>query len=44
MKSNCIICKHRKTCFNYQIGGLLIDTWCNRFEEEPEIQEEDIEE
>lgn len=41
MKNNCIICKHRKTCTSYQIGGLLIDTYCNRFEEEKDISEEE---
>jgi hypothetical protein len=40
MKKNCLICKNRKKCLNYQLGGLF-DTWCDRFIEEPEITEEE---
>lgn len=39
MKNNCIICTKRRTCVNYQIGGLLIDTYCDRFREEKELSE-----
>lgn len=40
MNNKCIICKNRKKCLNYQLGG-LIGTWCDRFIEEPEITEEE---
>jgi hypothetical protein len=33
-KSNCIICKRRKKCINYQIAGVFADPRCDDFEEE----------
>lgn len=41
MKNNCIICKRRKTCTSYLLGGPLVDTYCNRFQEEKDISEEE---
>jgi len=41
MKNNCIICKNRKTCLSYKGGGPLVDTYCNTFQEEKEISEEE---
>jgi hypothetical protein len=42
MNNKCIICKNRKNCLNYELGG-LIDTWCDRFIGESEITEEEQE-
>lgn len=42
MNKLCIICKNRKNCWNYQLGG-LIGTRCDNFVEEPEITDEEQE-
>ena len=43
MKSNCIICKKRIGCLNYQLGGLLRDTYCDRFQEQKDMTDEEQE-
>ena len=44
MKSNCIICKKRNGCLNYQLGGLPRDSYCDRFQEEKDMTDEEQEE
>ena len=36
MNSKCIICKNRKSCLTYDLGG-LVGTWCDKFVEEADL-------
>lgn len=44
MKSNCIICKKRIGCLNYLLGSLPRGTYCDRFQEEKDMTDEEQEE
>lgn len=41
IKSNCLICKKRKKCPNYQFGGLFSNSNCDQFKEEKPLSEEE---
>ncbi|MFL0246668.1 hypothetical protein [Candidatus Clostridium stratigraminis] len=43
MNKKCIICKNRKSCLTYDLGGLYDGEYCSKFIEEPEITEEEQE-
>lgn len=43
MNKKCIICKNRKSCLTYDLGGLYDGEHCSKFIEEPEITEEEQE-
>lgn len=43
MNKKCIICKNRKSCLTYDLGGLYDSEHCSKFIEEPEITEEEQE-